>query len=370
MNPDVSWWPCSDQSICKRHFYYITLAIVGLRHQVRCQRARNKTTDSLWIRGSLWNVETRRSDGVLWQQAVGVEPTHVWRGGRSRPRGFGSREGATAVSWIVVTKAVVGVSGLGRRWELDGAGGKCCRGFWGVTSLVALWSSLFDLWRRVEDDLRWRLFQSKNLLWVWWHGYHQWHSVCRCWLNNIDLFQLEIDGSKMLIYIRWQTVSFEQEVTDWRFGMCDHIFVLNVWWAWSVCNVSCYVLNLCVSLASVLHPPWEWLSSWSGCSLRSAPAGSAGPESCRRCWGGESGASWERQAESSSHALWPGPQEHKIKLFKQWVEIVLYLLRIFTWLREISFHPAIITLVFPIFQLPVRCNKCWYVQVYRDEYKK
>lgn len=54
---------------------------------------------------------------------------------------------------------------------------------------------------------------------------------------------------------------------------------------------------------------WEWLSAWSGCWLRSAPAGNAGPEPYWRCWGGDSAESSESQAVFSSRGLWSGPGE-------------------------------------------------------------
>lgn len=59
--------------------------------------SKSKATDSLWIRGSLCEVKTRWRDGVLWQQTVRVEPTHVWYGRRGPPS-FRSQEGATSAS--------------------------------------------------------------------------------------------------------------------------------------------------------------------------------------------------------------------------------------------------------------------------------
>lgn len=100
-------------------------------------------------------------------------------------------------------------------------------------------------------------------------------------------------------------------------------------------------------LVDVVYSPWEWLSAWFGCLFRSAPARSAGLESCWRHWEGDSGASWACRAESSSLAVWPGPQEHKMKLLKQWTGKVLYLLSVFDWLKQV--YPTITTLVFPLF---------------------
>lgn len=131
----------------------------------------NKTIDSLWIRGSVCQVKTRRCDGVFRQQAVGVKPTHVF--GRRWTPGFRSQEGATAVSWIAFIKAILEISRLGRISGLGsrgGVGGKRWRGgcsdgrsgFRCGTSFCGLWS-LFGLWRWIEDNLRWWLFQSKNL---------------------------------------------------------------------------------------------------------------------------------------------------------------------------------------------------------------
>lgn len=164
-------------SLCKEFKIQHSVSLTTTRRHTQ-----NKDLHSLWIQGSLWNVKTRRSDGVLWQQAVGVIPTHV-RHGRRWPVGFRSQEGTTAVGWKISIRAILGVtcsdwrwgfewdlgSGdiVGRRWwrgdRSDGRGS----GYRSVICLGGLWFLLFYLLRRIGYNLGLRLFHIKNLLWDW-----------------------------------------------------------------------------------------------------------------------------------------------------------------------------------------------------------
>lgn len=134
------------------------------------RRKKQSGTHSLWVRRSFWNVEAGRGDGVLRQQAVGVEPAHV--GCRSCGVGVDGQHGAPVGGCRRPLQAVVGrqpwvsggvaAGGLQRRhWRGNGG-----RGLRKLPPFAGL-CRVFELRRWFGNHLWCRLFHGQHLECCW-----------------------------------------------------------------------------------------------------------------------------------------------------------------------------------------------------------